>query len=347
LIDFFLLISISLKKYHKFIVLIIFATLFLFTGLRPELGGFDYQVYKELYNQTPNLFNFSFDNSLIIYDFFYIISNSLIKIFTNDFSVYIIIYTFITHIFLFKAIKENSKYFFYSLFIYFSSYYFWHNFTLLRQNAAIIIFWLSIKYVKDNKFKQYIFLILIATFFHKSAILLLFLYPFIKLTRKISIKKEIILFSFLTVLKPISYYITNLIFLILSYLNIGRGNLEAYLASSNGGINKLFIIETTLLLLFIFIKRNNSIIRNNRIFITLSLITLLISVWFSNYEAFARFLEYYRIYYLVLIPVVFKTIKNIYLKYSFFFVTIFYFLFRLYRYLNSFDGGSLLNYNLM
>lgn len=347
LINFLFLISIKLKEYKKILILLIFTVLFLFTGLRPELGGFDYQVYEQLYNQIPDLFNLKFNSNLMIYDLFYVILNSFVKIFTNEFSIYIIIYTFFTHIFLFKAINENSKQIFYSLFIYFSTYYLWHNFTLLRQNVAIIIFWLSIKYIKENKIKPYIFLILIATFFHKSAILLLIIYPLIKLTEKLSLKKEIFLFTFLTILKPISFYLMNFIYLILSYLNIGRGNLEAYLGSSNKGINKLFILETSLLILFIYFKRKNINIKNNRVYITFIFITILISVWFSNYESFSRFLEYFRIYYLVLIPVVYKTIKNVYIKYSFFIITIFYFLFRLYRYLNSFDGGSLLNYNLM
>ena len=327
-------------------IVLLFLILFMFTSLRPGLGGWDYKNYETFFNQIPDLFNIEFDFLFFHYEPLYTLANSFVKLFTDNFVVFIVIYTFLTHLLMFQVIKKYSINFFYSIFIYFSTYYLWHNFTLLRQNVAILIFWFSLEYIREKKFVKYLLLIIIASLFHNSAIVLILFYFIIELMDKFSIKKNVWLFIFLSLLKPASDFLLRYIYKILSYFNIGRSNLEAYLSSTERGVNEFFILEVLLIIVFVYLKRNDSLIKNNKLFVNLLLLSFVIVVWFSNYEIAVRFVEYFRIYYFVLIPILIKTIKNIYLKYSLFFITIFYFLFRLYRYLNTFDSGSLKNYVL-
>lgn len=344
LIDFFILSLKSLSKYRKYTIFILFWILIFFTAFRPEIGGYDYSIYKNLFENMPDIFNFKINFNTITYDLLYSFSNSLVRTFTDNFEVYIFIYTFFSHILLFKIIKEYSMDFFYSMFVYFSSYYLWHNFTLLRQNIAMLLFWIAIKYIKNSDFKKYLFYIIIAALFHKSAILLLIFYPIIKYLSKITINKKILISFIVVGAKLFIEIIIKLLYLFLSYLNIGGANLKKYISSSGTGINKLFFLETILIIAFIFIKRNNKIIIKNDIFINLLFLSFYISVLFSNYEIFVRFLEYFRIYYILIIPALFYTIKNKAIKNVYYILTLVYFIFRLYRYLNTFDYGSLLTY---
>ena len=345
-IDFFILLFMVFEKYKKLLLPLLFIVLFLFTAFRPGLGGWDYQVYKQLFDYIPDIFNFKIDAKLLEYEPLYLLFNSLVKTFTDNFLIFIIIYTFFTHLIMFSIIKKYSTNFFYSMFIYFSTYYLWHNFTLLRQNIAILVFWFSLKYIKQEKFGKYLFFILIATLFHKSAIILILFYFIFQIMERLSIKKNIDLIIFVSLLKPLSDYLLNIIYVISSYFGIGRSNLEAYLSSTSRGINPIFILESLIFITFIYFNRNNETIKKYKIFINCLLVTFSISVWFRNYKIFARFVEYFRIYYIILIPLFVQIIKNVYLKYSVFILTILYFFFRLIRYINSFDGGSLLNYTL-
>jgi len=160
------------------------------------------------------------------------------------------------------------------------------------------------------------------------------------------IEKKYTFTMILCLLKPISDILLNIIYLVLIYLNVGRSNLQGYLFNASSGINPLFIIESLLILFLVYLNRNDALVSQNKIFVDLLLLSLILSIWFSNYEIFARFVEYFRIYYLVLIPILIGNIKNIYSRYSAFLITIAYFLFRLYRYLVGFDGGSLMRYTL-
>jgi len=345
-IDIFILLSSFYKKYQRLLIPLLFFVLFIFTAFRPGLGGTDYKIYERLFNEIPPIYELELNSKYFEYDFLYVLLNSLVKTFTDNFVVFIALYTLLTQLAMFSIIKDYSKDFFYSMFIYFSTYYLWHNFTLLRQNIAILIFWFSIRYIKKGNFWKYSGLIVVASLFHNSAILLIPFYFILRMMNEMPIEKKYTFTMILCLLKPISDILLNIIYLVLIYLNVGRSNLQGYLFNASSGINPLFIIESLLILFLVYLNRNDALVSQNKIFVDLLLLSLILSIWFSNYEIFARFVEYFRIYYLVLIPILIGNIKNIYSRYSAFLITIAYFLFRLYRYLVGFDGGSLMRYTL-
>jgi len=346
-IDFLVLFSSFYRRYEKLLIPLLFFVLFLFTAFRPGLGGFDYKNYERLFTNVSPIYELNLTSEYFEYDLLYVLANSLVKTFTNNFVVFLVLYTFFTHLIMFSVIKDYSRDFFYSMFIYFSTYYMWHNFTLLRQNVAILIFWFSIRYIKKGNFWKYSGLIIIAYLFHSSAILLIPFYFILRIMAKLSLEKKYTFTLLLCFLKPVSDIFLNVIYGVLVYLNIGRSTLAVYLSNASRGINTLFIVESLLIMFLVYFNKDNTLLTQNGIFVDLLLLSLILSIWFSNYEIFARFIEYFRIYYLILIPILITSIKRIYFKYIAFVLTTAYFLFRLYRYLITFDGGSLIKYTLL
>ena len=128
------------KKYKKLLLPLLFIVLFLFTAFRPGLGRRNYQAYKQLFDYIPDIFNFKIDAKLLEYEPLYLLFNSLVKTFIDNFLIFILIYTLLTHLIIFSIIRKYFTNFFYSMFIYFSTYNLWHNFALLRQSIALLIF---------------------------------------------------------------------------------------------------------------------------------------------------------------------------------------------------------------
>lgn len=72
-----------------------------------------------------------------------------------------------------KFIKYNSPYFLLSLFVYFSDFFLYYNFSGIRQAIALSFTALSINYMSQNKNIKAVFLILFGAFFHITALVFL------------------------------------------------------------------------------------------------------------------------------------------------------------------------------
>lgn len=110
----------------------------------------------------------------------YMLLQSLVKTFTEEFYVLQLAQAFIVNFAVFHFLKKNTKNFYFALFLYFILVY--HNFCfeVMREACAVSMFLLSWDYFKDNKLVKYYFFAILGIGFHQSAILLLIL-PLIKL----------------------------------------------------------------------------------------------------------------------------------------------------------------------
>src|SRR5690606_22473386 len=89
--------------------------------------------------------------------------------------------SFISWFFFFKAVPRTILPLF--LFFMFATEYFFWGMNGVRQFIAMGIWLFSIKFIVSRNIKKYLFLILFASIFHKSVLLLIFIYfiPFYKL----------------------------------------------------------------------------------------------------------------------------------------------------------------------
>lgn len=162
--------------------------------MRSESLGVDVDIYRNYFlNIYPNAdIRFFLNNSN--YDIAYVIFNKIVKLFTGNFRIFeIIIYCINFGIFSLIIFKE-SKCTALSFLIYTGLDFIGFNMSILRQSIACVLCFLAYHCLDNNKKINYFILVLLATLFHKTAILFLITY-LLSYNRKevISFKSKIIL----------------------------------------------------------------------------------------------------------------------------------------------------------
>lgn len=181
--------DISISKYKNYIFIFNFLFLFFVVSLRNGIGP-DYEQYKELFFIAKDL------SKVTLEDFFlqennielgYLFLESFIKLFTDDFSVFIIFYNLILFSILFLGISR-TKYFNIQLFLFFSLFHIYYI-SGHRQAMAMVIFLYNIHNLINKNFIRFLFFTFIAMLFHTSSIFFILFY-FIS---KINLNKKMVL----------------------------------------------------------------------------------------------------------------------------------------------------------
>ncbi|MGL5124098.1 MAG: EpsG family protein, partial [Fusobacteriaceae bacterium] len=145
----------SETKYEKKMLLIPTIFLFLFGGLRKGIGGYDYYVYEYFYNLPKN-------QNPYFYEIAFVKLRNFFKILSFDYNHFLMFLSFLFIFTLYYLFITYSKHSTLCLLIYVSLFYFWQNFTILRNFIGIILFWIGIKYILENNYIKYMILCIVA-----------------------------------------------------------------------------------------------------------------------------------------------------------------------------------------
>ncbi|EOU1251734.1 EpsG family protein, partial [Clostridium perfringens] len=296
---------------------------------------------KIYFNNMPDILNIKKYNFFLEYEIGYKYFNSFIKSFTDN---YIWLFFFIAIITLTILLYYNYKYCtypFFTLTFYMYKTFFYTNFVAMRQSIAIAIFIFSIKYIINGSFKKYFILVLLATLFHSSAIVLVFLYflRYVNL-RKMKFINIILIGIFIMIF---SMPIIKLIGLIIGLI----GGTETVLNKINSihgslGIN-LHVIE--MIVLYIVFAKNYKITNEKeKIWFNLFVTYCILIISFSSQVIFIRIAMYFYFPIMIFISSSLEKIKNS--KYKILLVYIFTIIFFIgyVKYLKQFDSGGLIPY---
>lgn len=178
--------------------------LFCFSAFRNlNLGGSDAKFYSDYYHSVPPLTQFNgFQGE---YEIGYTLFNSFLKIFSDNYAFFQIVYTAVTLFLLHLVISKldfnhNEKCLF--LFVYFCYRYIWNTWVILRQNFSNLIIWMLIFIVftsKGRKWLIYFIAIVISTLFHSTSIINLILFPLMLIIKKINPKTMLIIATILSI----------------------------------------------------------------------------------------------------------------------------------------------------
>ena len=181
-----LILSLFEKKIGKKKYLIIsFLLMFVFIIIKDYHYFHDHDYYVEVFNyaKRENLFklfkNYSAEPG-------YLLLTYIIRFYTNNYYIFITICAFISLIGPYIFIKNNSKNYKISILIYLFLSFFSLNY-ILRGSIALSIYLIGLDNLRKNKVFNYIFLVILATCFHKTIIittLVLIPYIFNKLRKK-------------------------------------------------------------------------------------------------------------------------------------------------------------------
>jgi hypothetical protein len=279
-------------------VLIVF-----FAGIRWETGT-DWENYVFAFYVINNNTKLGVSGYELFYELFVFLSSTLIKKYT------FILFTTASTIYLLTAssVKKYSPYPLFS-FLLLLSYSINSSGFGYRQDLAIAITFFSLYYIINNKVYHFIALVIIATFFHQSAIVFLPAYWIAKINW--NRKKILILFFFLTII----YFLTNSVSDIAAiYSDTAEMKVSAYteldedqktmgkgdpiILLIKGLSNRLVLFIPALLL---FYKNKENVVFKGILNIFIFGISLY--VIFSPLGAvFLRFSRYFDIFHILLIP---------------------------------------------
>ena len=155
--------SLQIVLFYYSIVLLV-----LVVGFRTPGIDNDYKNYEWIYNS--NVFSIEISFKIIRYILKDILGLSIVSLmlFYAFFSIYLKV----------KIIKEYSNYIFLSFITFLSDTLLLQECTQIRVGLAVAFFLISLKYVYERKFIKFVFFIMIATFFHYSAIIGIIVYIF-------------------------------------------------------------------------------------------------------------------------------------------------------------------------
>lgn len=165
-----LLIIIFFKCFkRKTSLFLSFSLLALFAGLRKYTVGVDTLQFYEAFTNigqtddwTFSEFRYEYGFSLLCKILYLIFKEPQSLIFVTSIFINFSVYTFI---------KNNSKDYFLSTLLYIFLNYYFNYMNIMRQAIAIAILLLFYKFLKNKQYLFYLFGVIIAFFFHKTAIM--------------------------------------------------------------------------------------------------------------------------------------------------------------------------------
>lgn len=305
LLWFFIVVSNFVSNYkpylNKVVYFIFMVVLTIFVGFRYKIGG-DWSAYNEIYDSYKYL---SFFESLFFIDPGYSLINmlgSFLKI--NEIWFVNFISAAIIFIFLYKAFDKLGKYWL-CLLIYFPYHILVVSLGYTRQSIAVAILLYAFFMLFENKNSKFIFFVIIASIFHKTAIIFLLFYPILLL-----IKKGKILYIY----QILSIFIISYV-LYLSSLSEGSIYTSGSEGLSSSGVFMRLSMHV-IPLSFYFLLRNKLFkIKNYYLFldyfVLLIFYCLVLAFFFSTLaDRFNLYLIFFDLYVLISVYMSLKDINN-------------------------------------
>ena len=208
----------------------------------------------------------------------------------------------ITIIFLYKSIWDNSENKTLSLFIFLSTCLLYQMMNQSRQQLAIMVIFYAYKFIKNRNFTKYLFFVLLAFCFHKSAIIML---PFYFIANSKIDKKNICIYFIIgALILLMGEHVEQLLLMTdygATYINSGM-----YDDSSKAIYN---LIVRVCLLLFPFLINKESIKKYSILY---NLCIWCVITQFITYRvyAFGRITTYFFVFFILLIPNAISNIEN-------------------------------------
>lgn len=308
--------KVSFSRKSVFFPLFLLVTFF---SIRDYSVGTDTIVYTDKFRNSLSSHYYEFDPEIELgYQFLEYI---LLNVTDNYFWLFFISSLFVISIYLF-IIKRFSNNYILSVFIYITLGSYTFLFNGLRQGLAIAVCFLALPYLINGNKLKYFFLIIFASLFHISALIMLPIYFLVHMRFKLEYK---MLVTFLS-----SFLISGIL---ISYLAEQNPRYEGYaqVSESSGGYIILSFYTVLGILLYWLGRKERFLSHNYKIFEQVYLLGLLfvipIAFLETNPSGPQRILNYFTPMLVFLIPVLILKFKTNFILYVFYaFMIIFFYL---------------------
>lgn len=294
-----------------------FFALVLFASIRSYLVGTDTGSYTSDFRNSLDSNYYIFREDL---EYGYQLLEYFILKFTHNYFWLFFISSLIvvgSHLYIFK---KKSKDYLLSIYIFITFGFYLFYFNGLRQGLAMAIVALATPYLIDKKSLKYILIIIVASFFHKTALIMILFYFFIHLRIKFELKA---IFIFLG-----SFLISGAA---IQYLGSINEKYSSYTEVSElkGGYLTLFFYFLISLFIYICYKKYN--IRDNNYYVLMQLhiygvlFLIPVSMLGANPSGPQRLLFYFVWGLTILIPIILNRINNRIIYFTFMLLAFFYY----------------------
>lgn len=291
-------------KYKKIYCIGIGGAFFLISGLRSEFVGADLPVYLDFYNIIKETYFSEIISQKQEFETGYAIFNKIISYFGAE-RYLITVISFIIIFSITRFIYRFSEIPWLSFFSFVCFGYFFQSMNVLRQYIALSIILYSFEYLVKNKILIATLLVLLAASFHKSAVLVLSVYPvFIIKNNKFLLVYGFFLTFFLFL------YTDNFLEAVDRMVYVTDTKLTA-----GSGISTFFLYLSYMIFCItvktLYDKRKADI-KNNVFLFNIGIIALAIQTlcFLGSYTLLQRFNLYFSFSYIVLVPNYIYMIKN-------------------------------------
>ncbi|WP_096435068.1 EpsG family protein [Alteribacter populi] len=280
---------------NKYFVFFALLTLVLVSGLRNTIGDTYYYIHAYEVNDH------SWSSILGEKDIGFGILQMILKSFSSDPQTLLLVTALITNVLIVLVLYRYSRLFELSLYVYITSGLFLVSMNGIRQFLAAAIIFAATKYILDGSWKKFIFVVLIASSFHQSALILI---PIYFIVRRKAWTKTTFGLLLAAILIVIGYnQFSEFLFSAISESQYGH-----YQGFSEGGANMLRILVNAAPLALAYFGREKlrESFTNGDYIVNLCILNLVFMVIASQNWIFARFTIYFGLYQLILIAWVVK-----------------------------------------
>lgn len=312
LILFTFICELKISRLMKFSILITSSfILILLAGLRGPIEG-DYLAYEDIFRVSNQVY--SSDLGIEPLYFFF---NKIINLIGLPFQFVIVVVAIISIIPKFIFFYKESLNLGFTIFVYFCTVYFIFDFIQIRQGLAIALFIFGIKYIYKKSIFKYVFIVLLATSIHVSAIVLIPGYfLFNRQYKNYFLYTIIIVCAYINIFQITSPFVE----FTLNYFpipNISTDKIIAYSKSTN--FSAVTIKQLILGCFFVFIRdKNFTNTKYLNLFVNLFIIGILLTTLFNGISELAFRIKWYFFWtesILIVYLVYYFGLRNIFLKY--------------------------------
>lgn len=277
-------------KPNKWFILLSMSSLVIIAGLRRDIGDTFFYMHSYSFD------HFTWQGINYQKDFGFYVFQLLLHHISNNPQILVFTTALITNVLIVLVLYQYSRMIEISLFVYIAFGMFTVSMNGIRQSLAAAIVFAGTKYLLNGDWKKFMFLVLLASTFHRTALIFIPVYFIVrqkawtKLTFILLLAAVAIAFEFNT--------FHSLLFDALDATKYGH-----YSNFSEGGANKLRVAVTLVPLIIAFIGREKlrKIWPKSDTIVNMSLLGLIFMIVATKSWIFARFDIYFGLYGLILI----------------------------------------------
>jgi hypothetical protein len=323
------------KSISKLFWYISLSIMTLIAGFR-NMGGKDFLIYKNHY----------YGNEEAEFEYGYEILVKLFRFFGLSYEWFVFIVSISCLIIIANFIKKYSPKPNFSLFLYTGGFYIYYNLIATRQLIALSFFLFGINYLINRKDLKFIITVVAASFFHASAIVLLFGMIWTRFFRL----SVLVAFVFIAILFSVSFDLSYIITLLSKF---GFSFIETRMVYDYLLPDRVFPLTTFLRVIFTYGVILGYQLKVGfdddklKIFFGFYTIFFILFLVFNRYDIMMRIWVYFEIVSIILIPSVVSLYRNQVLKLTFLLFYLTFYTLSFFNNILSFDGGDLAKFNLI